>query len=389
MATLRKMRGKYYARVRTWNGYKQKEHSISLNTTDKTDAYTRLDDINLLEDEIHNGKIQQFQFKGLFKWQNSSGTSTLIKLTIQDVVGNYLAYRKNKVRLSTVNRDRISINQFIKYFDKPKPIDELSYKDIESGFIPYLRENGYKDTGINITLRHLRIFFNWMYRREKIISEPIRFDMCKIGEQLYCYFNESELKLIYESDKVSDFYKRCFFFYEQTGVRPIEPMIGEIHGDWLIIDASKSKGKNVRQIQLSAELKQILKEIQSFRDSYIEMKSTDPNDRAYRRISMALMEVVRSLNFKGKNLTLKSMRHTYGIRRITETGDIFQVAREMGHKDVTTTQLYLQFPEQRRLDDFPSLRKYIENNMVVNGSNFSHMPTSARQYANPPIQGSS
>ena len=46
-------------------------------------------------------------------------------------------------------------------------------------------------------------------------------------------------------------------------------------------------------------------------------------------------------------------------------GDIFQVAREMGHSSVTTTQLYLEFPEQRRLDDFPSLKDYIENRQNI------------------------
>jgi len=386
---LRQMRGKYYARIRIWNGHKQIEHSFSLNTTDKVDAYIRLDDVKLLENEIKSGKLQPFQLKGIFRWQNASGTSTLIKRTLQDIVDDYLAYRKNKVRSSTANRDRISINQLIKYFDDPKPIDEISYKDIESGLIPYLRGNGYKDTGINITLRHLRIFFNWMHFREKIIPEPIRFDMPKLGEQLYCYFNENELKQIDQSDKVSAFYKRCFFFYERCGARPIEPFIGELIGDWLIIDADKAKGKNVRQIHLTAELKEILLEMHAFRDSYIEMKSTDPNDRAYRRISMALMKVVRSLNFKGKKLTLHSMRHTYAIRRITETGNIFQVQGELGHENVTTTQKYLRFPEQRRLDDFPSLKKYIERDRVVNGSNFSRMDTPERQYAIPPIQGSS
>ncbi len=85
-----------------------------------------------------------------------------------------------------------------------------------------------------------------------------------------------------------------------------------------------------------------------------------PNVRAYERISKTLKKVVRSLDFKGKKLTIKSFRHTYGIKRVTMLGDIFQVAREMGHSSVTTTQLYLEFPEQRRLDDFPSLKEYIE-----------------------------
>ena len=62
-----------------------------------------------------------------------------------------------------------------------------------------------------------------------------------------------------------------------------------------------------------------------------------------------------SLKFNGKKLTLKSFRHTYGIVRVYETGNIFQVAMEMGHKNVTTTQLYLRFPRERVKQDFPSL----------------------------------
>ena len=48
------------------------------------------------------------------------------------------------------------------------------------------------------------------------------------------------------------------------------------------------------------------------------------------------------------------------LRRITITGSIHDVMREMGHSNPQTTMRYLRFPEQRRLDDFPSLREYIE-----------------------------
>ena len=85
---------------------------------------------------------------------------------------------------------------------------------------------------------------------------------------------------------------------------------------------------------------------------------------------MLLKIVVKALGFKGKVLTIKGLRATYGIRRVTITGDIFQVAREMGHRSVTTTEKhYLRFPLERRLADFPSLAKYIEKaeNMPVLG----------------------
>ena len=46
----------------------------------------------------------------------------------------------------------------------------------------------------------------------------------------------------------------------------------------------------------------------------------------------------------------------------------------MWHSTPKTTMEYLRFPEQRRLDDFPSLREYIEQNQnmpknVIRGTN--------------------
>ena len=73
----------------------------------------------------------------------------------------------------------------------------------------------------------------------------------------------------------------------------------------------------------------------------------------------AIMNIVRALEFTGKKLTLYSFRHAYAIRRITITGSIHDVMREMGHSNPQTTMRYLRFPEQRRLDDFPSLKDYI------------------------------
>ena len=87
------------------------------------------------------------------------------------------------------------------------------------------------------------------------------------GEQPFYYFSEGELNAIYEYDGIEPFFKRCFYFYEQTGMRASEPFRGELMGDWFIVDASSSKGKNVRQIPLSPELQAILKEMRQFRDS--------------------------------------------------------------------------------------------------------------------------
>jgi integrase/recombinase XerD len=405
MASIRKMRNKYYARIRWFvSSGKQEEILIPLKTSSLTSARTRCEKVGNEEANIKDGILQKFQFESKFRWLNPEGSSKYKSLTLGDIIPQYLAYRETKVRWKTHNRDRISLNQLMKYLGKSKVVSEIDYGDIEGrdGLIQKMRNEGYQDGGIAVSLRHIKTFFSWLYEKEKLIKERIRFDIPNTGKQPYRYFNEQELKAVYDyvDDKkngIDSFFGRCFKFYELTGVRAMEVFVGELYGDWLIVDVEHSKGKNVRQIKLNEELKSILKEMHKFRDEYSSkydkkiryahpqkgksfIPPYPPNVRAYERISKTLKKVVRALDFKGKKLTIKSFRHTYGIKRVTMLGDIFQVAREMGHSNVTTTQLYLEFPEQRRLDDFPSLKKYIEkaeNKAVLGNKGYESRDTRA------------
>ena len=64
--------------------------------------------------------------------------------------------------------------------------------------------------------------------------------------------------------------------------------------------------------------------------------------------------------------------------------DIFTVQRELGHKSTDMTQKYLRFPEQRRLDDFPSLKDYIENRQNMQKNTIRATKSRATQYPNVP-----
>ena len=181
------------------------------------------------------------------------------------------------------------------------------------------------------------------------------------------YIDEYQIQAIHnyiydERNGIDSFFKRCYIFYEFIGVRAMEVFLGELFGDWLYVDASKSKGKNLRKIHLSEDLKAILMEMQSFRDSYISRNSPNPNEQAYGIISKKLLKITRALNFDtNRKITIKSFRHHYGIKRVYTTGNIFQVAMEMGHKNVTTTQHYLRFQPDELKQYFPSLIPIIEN----------------------------
>ena len=106
--------------------------------------------------------------------------------------------------------------------------------------------------------------------------------------------------------------------------------------------------------------------MQAFIDKYKTNGSSEPNERAYERISKTLKKICRIIwpgtTFpSNRKISLKSFRHHYGIKRVYITGNIFQVAMEMGHKNVTTTQLYLRFQPDEIKQHFPSLIPIIKS----------------------------
>ena len=356
----------FYCRLRWYNEFgRQVECKVNLYTKKESHAIERAKRVQKDIEYIKNGTIQRFQFDDWFEFRNDEGTSTLVKKSLQDTIDEYLEYRSFMVKPKTFKRDKSALNQLRRFVGSNKAVKELSYRDIEgkNGLIQHLRNKGCSGVGINTSLRHIKVYFNWLFEKEKIISEPIKFKLIPKGVQLYHYFNESEINQIYhyiDENGIDSFFKRCFHFYNQTGMRPTEPFLGELVGDWYLITAEQRKNKIPMQMQLNEELKAILLEMQSFRDSKLHCK--DANERVCDIFSRTLSKVVRALGFTGKKLTLYSFRHSYAIRRITITnGNVFDVMKEMGHTNTQTTMRYLRFPEQRRLDDFPSLKEYISN----------------------------
>ena len=370
----RKIKGNWDYRLMVWDGSRQNEWTIPMKTKDKKVANRRyLDYLKPILSDIKSGDIQKCQLKALLPWLNDNGKVELVEKSLQDTINDYFEYRSAMVKPSTLKRDKSALNQLMEFVGYTKPVEELSYKDIEgkNGLIYHLRSKNCTDVGINTTLRHIRVYLNFLYDKEKMIPERIKFKLIPKGVQLYHYFNECENNQVHhhiDENGIDSFFKRCFYFYNQTGMRPTEPFLGELVGDWYLIPPELRKNKIPMQMQLNDELKSILLEMQSFRDSKLHCK--DANVRVVDIFERTIMKIVRALGFTGKRLTLYSFRHAYAIRRITITGSIHDVMREMGHSTPKTTMEYLRFPEQRRLDDFPSLREYIEQrqNMPKSGS---------------------
>jgi len=400
--TLRVRRGKYYARIRTWDGYKQTDQLIPHKTTPIVNkdingnitfepcakTIKQMKDIQEVLHLILNGTIQKHQFEEYFDWLNENKTSKLIKLRLKDVIPDYLIFRKNTAKKSSV-RDEYVLNQFTRCpeITEDKIIEELNYKDIEGKFIPYYLDKGYGNNGINISCRHLKIFFTYLYR-EKLIKEPIKFKMLKKDDEP-CYINRAEINALHKA--VDDKFARWFKFYEMCGCRATDPFKGYLRGNVWVIPPEQAKTKHTHYYPLNDEMIAIWRELQGLKQHYIDMDKSEDHAimMSYNIIRRKLNATIKSLRKNGtiaagKKLTLKSFRHTFGITNVVKTGDIWRVSKMMNHKSIGVTQEYLDIDHYIILQDFPELEDYL----VVNMPNFQGEPNPEGDVFPSPLHGS-
>ena len=143
MASLKQMRGKYYSRIRQWNGVKQIERLIPLKTSNKTDARLRQAQIEKVEKDIKNGMEYRFA------WLSNNCRTKVVQYTICDAIEKYSQYRTTNVRLSTVVRDGVALKSFTEVIGSSKPINKIDSYHIEL-YKKHRVDRSLKPAGINI-----------------------------------------------------------------------------------------------------------------------------------------------------------------------------------------------------------------------------------------------
>lgn len=355
MAGLRKLRNKWYARVRKWDGIKQVEKLIPLKISNRIEAIERLLQVNRLEKDIKKG----IDFS--FPWMNESGKISVVRYTLGKAVEEYLIARKaEKLRTGTIDIYKRALNNFINVCGKNLPIENITTHHIE-----LYKRQFQTNTNVyaNINLRAVKTFLNWLFDNE-IISTIPKVKMAKINNNLPSYFTEKEwnsiiqLNLFNVRNKLGqlkypeiEHYKRAWHLYYKTGCRLSEPFNGVLEGNWLIIDVDSSKTNIQREVYIPNDLIVILKEMKQRLEIHLKKNHTSKIDfiKRYSRIFKQCCKIV-GIN----NKHFHHIRHTYAVRRYLEVRDIYQVAKELGHSSVTTTEIYAKFNLSRLEQDFPS-----------------------------------
>ena len=317
MASLVKKRNKYYIRVRLPGG---RERTIPTQTGNLREAERRL---RLIQDK-------EIMFKARL-----ISEAEIEDLELQDAVNRFIRDRKlNGIRQSTIDSYELALDNLKDANTPSLQVSMLSKKHIQK-MVEMLHkkkigdtEETIKDSTINIRIRSVNAFTNWLFQQGNILA-PIKFKQIKLDEQLPKFLTPEEL---------DEFYKKVdnpvllstFKVYEGTGIRLSELHHSHQEGNYIIIPAEHSKSRRDRMIPIDADT------LTHYLIAKKKLYHPDTITKSFRKYA-------DNAGLPGEK-TLHSMRHTYALRTLQKTNNIVTVKELLGHSDIKTTLIYTKFP---------------------------------------------
>ena len=334
--------GSWYARVQWYEGKSRKEKYVSLKTTSKVTARERFAEVEKVEDDIKEG----IEFS--FPWIDDIIRTKVKRFNLQDAVDKWIDTRIKNVAKSTLESNQNSIDYFVKFLGISRALESITTKDMKRFGEYLLEKKGLGRASINIHLRAIKTMFRYYLKIETLTKIPI-IDQLTIRYSDPIYITDNEFQSMMELDWLDGFYKRVFLLHRDTGMRLAEPMISVLEGNWVDIP-NTSKGKAPRSIELNESLKLIFLELKGWYDYGYGSKLLTPDDH----ISKMFKKALRSIG-ADESKHFHSLRHTFAVRRLIQGTSIYDLKLLMGHKSVTTTEVYCNMNLKRVAQDFPTI----------------------------------
>ena len=337
--------------------------------------------VRQIAEDIKAERILSLQSKGIKNWENIKRSSMpLIKWMQEECEQNTQNFKP-----STIKRKMCAVTIVKEYLDmigKPSlGLDEVD-RDFCLGFIQYLRTAKNHRTKVERPLSqnsqngYQRILCASLYHavREGILkSNPfatiVGKERIRQKEGERAYLTLAELKRFIDAPCLSQSLKQAFLFSCFTGLRLSDILrlcpkyiqkSADDKTEYIRMEMKKTESDVV--VPLSKEAKRWFPSVIGNDTPYFTLPSKGTMFRYMR-------EWTRAAGVD-KNITFHSARHTFATSMLTLGTDIYTTSKLLGHKNVTTTQIYAKVIDSKKVESVARLDRIFENlNIGNNESN--------------------
>lgn len=294
-------------------------------------------------------------------------SKTLDYFTFHQEIINELT---NSEKIGTADTNKDTLNSLKNFHNK----EQLKFSDLNYEFLQkyesYLRSRGGNDGGIGIKMRTIRAIYNKAIKRNYIPEKTYPFTLYKIStlnkEKKKEYLTEDEIKNLIKKDfstsKKHQFAKDMFLFsFYCRGMNFID-LINLDHTNLF-----ESKNSYIR-IKTGVHLEfKLMDEAQKILDNYRDKSFTkylfpillnekmtikqikDRSHKVLGEINPSLKEMMSILKIN-KHITFYCARHSFATYLKFNNVSIDTIGEMLGHKDIKSTQAYLNKLPSKHLD---------------------------------------
>lgn len=218
-------------------------------------------------------------------------------------------------------------------------------------FVIWMRERGLTPGGCNMYIRTVNSFLSWLHEER---GHPLlRIKLLPDPQKPLRGFSDAEIRALTTFKPKGAYQTRTWtllLVLLDTGAR-IDEILGlrtqDVDFDSLLLTLH-GKGSKIRRVPFSLEARKLLFRYSQRRKNEAEVKSqlffcTRTGLRTgYRNIYRDIKVLAARAGVEGEHVHPHAFRHAFAVNFIRRGGDIYRLARILGHASVQTTQLYVR-----------------------------------------------
>ncbi len=273
----------------------------------------------------------------------------------------FLEFIQNEKKLSdnTLQSYKRDILQYQNYTEESNiNYVKVSKEDIKA-YLTYLKQIGKKPSTISRNLASIRSFYQFLIRNKKIKNDPTEdVQSPKIEKRVPSVLTAQEVELLLEQPKDVDLKgtrdKAMLEFAYATGMRVTEIInlnIEDVNldGEYVICRVG-SKQRNIPLGSLSLKaLREYIEEARPILIKSEKEKALFVNVNGQRLTRQGFWKIVKYYKEQAhitKDITPHVLRHSFATHLLQNGADLKAIQTMLGHSDISSTQVYMQFQDQ-------------------------------------------
>ena len=274
----------------------------------------------------------------------------------------FFDFLENEKKLSdnTLQSYKRDLKQFKRYLESyGLRFDRVKKEDIEEYVKEMSEQEHKKPASISRSIASLRSFYQFVVKRKKIKEEPTKdIKAPKVEKRVPSVLTAEEVELLLEQPKDIDLKgirdKAMLEFAYATGMRVTEIISLNIDDvnleEGFVTCKSGNKQRNIPLGKMS--LKALKEYIEEARDILIKSESEQAlfvninGGRLTRQGFWKIIKYYKEQAHISKDITPHVLRHSFATHLLQNGADIKAIQAMLGHSDISSTQVYMQFQDE-------------------------------------------